>query len=630
MSQTGYTPVGDVLSLALSVLLVVLINTAYVTKKKTFRIFQIMLVMEMVAAISDMIYHMLLSVYPIPRVPIYLFRALQHTALYLLMWLFFYYLQEILHLPKKTRRHYFSISGLAVLIAVGTDAFLTLSGKGFLVDASGIIKESGWVFAVFYAFFIFLIFFLLIRYRARMVPQISRGLFLTFLFCLIIHGIQGLHHQSSFTTAIYILPIIALMYLLHSNPYEMTTGAVNEESFQDTIAEAYKKKQKLMLMFLHLLDFESYNSFTEDLQFEIFRFFTGIVKKGTLFRVAGGRLALVFREADNPEMAATSKRVEDDFYTLYERYQIPFKVVIMESDDDISENADYNKFLLFMEERIPLNTYYHVTGEDKALFKQQQMILTELEDIAEKGDLEDPRVLVYCQPVYHVRTQMYDTAEALMRLDLPALGLVYPDQVVPLAEENRLIHPLSLIILNKTCREIRRLLEEGFIVSRISVNFAVQELYDRHFCEDILKIIRQNNIDCEKIAIELTESQNTADFEIVKSRIEELQQHGIKFYLDDFGTGYSNVERIMELPFDIIKFDRSLVIESSKSEHSAYMVNTFADMFRHLDYRVLYEGVEDDNDEERCIRMYAQYLQGFKYSRPIAIERLREFLTKAA
>ena len=83
-----------------------------------------MLITEMVAAISDMIYHMLLRVYPIPRVPIYLFRILQHAALYLLLWLFFYYLQEILRLPKPIRRHYFSVSGTAVLISFRCASYL--------------------------------------------------------------------------------------------------------------------------------------------------------------------------------------------------------------------------------------------------------------------------------------------------------------------------------------------------------------------------------------------------------------------------------------------------------------------------------------------------------------------------
>ena len=143
----------------------------------------------------------------------------------------------------------------------------------------------------------------------------------------------------------------------------------------------------------------------------------------------------------------------------------------------------------------------------------------------------------------------------------------------------------------------------------------------------MIDVISRHDIPYEKIAIEITESRNERDFDMVKDKIEELKTYGIKFYLDDFGTGYSNFERIMELPFDIIKFDRSMVIESGKNKASEYMVDTFASMFRKLQYKVLYEGIEDDNDEKRCISMSAQYLQGFKYSKPIEIENLRGFLT---
>ena len=84
----------------------------------------------------------------------------------------------------------------------------------------------------------------------------------------------------------------------------------------------------------------------------------------------------------------------------------------------------------------------------------------------------------------------------------------------------------------------------------------------------------------------------------------------------------------MELPFDIIKFDRSLVIASGTGERSERIVENLAHMFRDMDYSVLYEGVEDDVDEERCREMSASYLQGYKYSRPVPIERLRDFLQK--
>ena len=283
-----------------------------------------------------------------------------------------------------------------------------------------------------------------------------------------------------------------------------------------------------------------------------------------------------------------------------------------------------------MEEKAPFNTYYTVTEDDILNYSRRQYIVNQLTDIAEKMDMDDPRVLVYCQPVYNVSTGAYDTAEALMRMELPETGFLFPDMFIPIAEATDLIHPLSLIILNKTCRLIRKMLDDGYHVHRISVNFSIQEVRDDSFSADVLRVIELNRIPYERVAIELTESRNTTDFEKVKEMINDLKSKGIKFYLDDFGTGYSNFDRIMELPFDIIKFDRSLVIESGKDKTSEYMVHTFADMFHKLNYRVLYEGVEDSEDEQRCIRMFAQYLQGYKYSKPIPIEQLENFFSKVA
>ena len=84
----------------------------------------------------------------------------------------------------------------------------------------------------------------------------------------------------------------------------------------------------------------------------------------------------------------------------------------------------------------------------------------------------------------------------------------------------------------------------------------------------------------------------------------------------------------MELPFDIIKFDRSLVTACGTNPKSEQMVGSLAAMFDDMNYSVLYEGVENELDEKRCIEMSAKYLQGYKYSRPIPIERLTEFFEK--
>ena len=151
---------------------------------------------------------------------------------------------------------------------------------------------------------------------------------------------------------------------------------------------------------------------------------------------------------------------------------------------------------------------------------------------------------------------------------------------------------------------------------------------DADFCDDVTTIINNTGLAPDKIAIEVTESRNELDFERVRKVMDTLQLIGIIFYLDDFGTGYSNFARIIGLPIDIIKFDRSLTIMSGKDEESKYMVGSFSDIFENSEYQVLFEGVEDDADEQRCIDMNAQYLQGYKYSKPIPIRQLGSFLQK--
>ena len=272
------------------------------------------------------------------------------------------------------------------------------------------------------------------------------------------------------------------------------------------------------------------------------------------------------------------------------------------------------------------NTVHWIDETDIAEFNRAEYIQRELGDIFRKQDLDDPRVLAYCQPVYNLRTQCYDTAEALMRLDLKETGIITPEQFIPLAEENGYIHVLTKIILHKTCESIRNLIEGGYKITRISVNVSVPELKDEKFCEDIIGIISRSRIPGDKIAIELTESQSESDFLVMKAKIDQLRNEGIKFYLDDFGTGYSNMERIMELPFDIIKFDKSLVTASESAERSQKIVANLANMFTDMNYSVLYEGVEKDSEEEMCRHMAAAYLQGYKYSKPIPIEDLRQYV----
>ena len=295
--------------------------------------------------------------------------------------------------------------------------------------------------------------------------------------------------------------------------------------------------------------------------------------------------------------------------------------------DRIAHN-EYAAFIEYVNDDIPDNVTHRVKDSDLKRYKTESYITEQLADIARQGNLDDPRVLVFAQPVYNISTKRYDTAEALTRLRLDKTGLVYPGTFVPIAGENELVHAITKTVLNKACQIVKKYRQEGYSINRISVNVSMIELKNGNFCDDIIKIIEDNDVDPENIAIELTESQNLEDFMIMKDRIETLHEKGIKFYLDDFGTGYSNMERIFELPFDIIKFDRSMVIASGEDKRSEQLVENLAKMFSNFNFSVLFEGVETNEDERRCLSMSADYLQGFKYSQPIPIDELHTFLSK--
>lgn len=109
-----------------------------------------------------------------------------------------------------------------------------------------------------------------------------------------------------------------------------------------------------------------------------------------------------------------------------------------------------------------------------------------MEDIYKKDDLEDDRVKVFCQPVWNTHTETFSTAEALMRMKIPEVGMVFPDVFIPLAEANNFIHTLSKIILHKTCKKIKELETSGYKIERVSVNFSVQELRLESFCDDVI------------------------------------------------------------------------------------------------------------------------------------------------
>ena len=626
----NYTPVGDVLVLAIILVFVILIRTAFISKTKNFLIFKRMLALLVFAAITDMLFHItlnLLGTVP-PAIPL-LFRFLYHACLYGNLFLYVLYMKEPLQLDRRADYTFHMIGVFGLIFFIAIDILSTVFRFGFYIDAKNEIHKGLNLFPLGYIFFVVLLFAILIMHRTRVYQKVVIGILFTCLVSVLIMFVQGIYGQSSYTVASFLFPAFAILYLIHSNPYDIELGTVNADAFEDMVAYYYHRKEELLFMSLYMHDFDHQGMrYPEEIQKTIRYFSSRYFRGATLFLISGGHMVFVAETVKNPKYKKLAQAMLDNFLKEYPKYRIDYKIIVALSVDEFSAQNDYVGLFRFTHNRQPQNSIRHLEKKDIDFYREHKYILQQMQDIQRKGNMEDERVEVYCQPVLNIRTGKFDTAETLMRLQLKDTGMVFPDRFIPIAEKHNCIHGLSLIIFSKTCRAIRSLMEEGYNIKRISVNFSMLDVREEDFCSSIQRIVQENNIPFDKVAIELTESQNEKDFMIVKEKISELKNSGVKFYLDDFGTGYSNFDRILELPFDIVKFDRSLVIASSADSRSETMVSHLANMFNAMNYSVLYEGVEDEADEERCKRMYAKYLQGYRYSRPIPLMELSQYLEK--
>ena len=625
-----YTPVGDLVTVAVCVVMISLLVFSYVRRTTAYRVFLFIIPTLIVSALLDVTWNHLAAVLGSQPV-VFILRCLFHASLFMVFFLYTLYITVLTRLERRRTIRLLAAAFAAVLAVVAADIVLSVRSLSAGESAvSGAGSSGHLAFMIGYVLFAGADVLLMSKIRRRLYKRVMWGFYASIGLAFVLLIVQRLLGSgSSFTVSTFLFPVLAMFYIIHSNPFDAELGALDGAAFTDVVRRHYEKKQPFLFVSLQLPAFSAEGKQMPDaVRSMVRRFSMDCFRGAMLFQIDNGHLLLLFRKSRNPDYEHRIEQMLKSFRSYHHLYQHSYRIVIGSSIDEISRKDGYISLIRSIHRTMPENTVHRVSPGDISAHDRSEYILRQLEDIHRTHDLNDRRVLVYCQPVYDVSAGRYDTAEALMRLDLKDLGLIFPDEFIYLAEDHGFIHTLTEIILHKTCEEIRRMTLNGYDVRRISVNVSMLELKNDSFCDDISGIISRSGIPGEKIAIELTESQSDSEFDVMKSKVTELKEKGITFYLDDFGTGYSNIERIIELPFDTIKFDRSLVTASGASRRSEKIVHNMASLFSELDYSVLYEGVESEKDETLCRDMDASYLQGFRYSRPIPISDLTKFMQK--
>lgn len=621
----NYSPVGDICAMAICIIFALLLHSTYTIKQKNLTLFNMGNILVLISAATNIIYHTTLDEMTAETVVwVYFFRDVSYISLILTYAVICIYVRNLIDMKGLEKK----ITTTAIWAGFSIFALLEIAGPvtkfGFYIDEQLQIHQNYYydIFRFSYIFYGIIVMAMLYIHRRKFVTKMLRCIRNVMIVSYGMMTIQSFFLGTSFTCITFTFPFLAVLFLFHYNAYDTDTGTLDIKAFDSYIKELGHKKYSLVCLYLKNLNAEKMSGLSE----KIYHFNEKYFKASCTFRLRDEKLVMVFEDDKNKTLTQTLEQMISDFRGMYNTYKIDYRIVILHSHKLITESFDYLALDEFIEEKMDVNAVHYCTEEDVQEFLKSQYILRELRDIHLRGDLEDERILAYSQPVFNTANQSFTTAETLMRLKLPELGIVMPELFIPLAEKHGYIHSLSKIILNKTCKQIKKIEKQGYYIERVSINFSISELRYESFCDDITGIISENGVSYDKIAVELTESRNEQDYECVKEVMTKLRALGIQFYLDDFGTGYSNIARILGLPIDIIKFDRTLTILAGQDIESRFLVGSFSDIFKESGYQILFEGVEEDSDEELCLEMNAVYLQGYKYSKPVPIAYLKDFL----
>lgn len=169
-------------------------------------------------------------------------------------------------------------------------------------------------------------------------------------------------------------------------------------------------------------------------------------------------------------------------------------------------------------------------------------------------------------------------------------------------------------------------MQQEIQIETVSVNLSVVQLMKADIVPRILQIIRGSGISPNRIIFEITESVLVSNYAMVAERIRSLSEAGIRFALDDFGTGYSNFTNVIDLPFDVVKIDKTLIWDSMNNSKCYIMVRNIVHTFKSMGLMVTAEGVETPEHDEYVRICGCDRIQGFRYARPLPMEQAAGYL----
>ncbi len=428
---------------------------------------------------------------------------------------------------------------------------------------------------------------------------------------------------------------VGILFMCLENPagyLERRTGLLNQQALRMYMQQKYAKYGKFSMMVVSMGDGSYVDTSFEENQWskilETVSKYLDSIEQTVVFKNEGWEYTLLFR--DEKSMEEVSEKILQRFKSFWKvsgknvyinirLFQVPDCFVVK----DTEKLLEFTRFFVSEGKKY---SNHNIMIMDKAWVDKVQENVEIGQQIGEA--IEEDRVQVFYQPIYSTRKQCYVSAEALVRIRNNDGSFMLPAQFIPVAEKNGSILQLGEIVFQKVCTLLKeaKLKEKG--IQYVEINLSAVQCVQEELAERFIKIMKETGVDPTMINLEITESATVKSKEILLQNMEKLQAYGVSFSLDDFGTGYSNLNYILELPVQIVKFDRKMTMSYFDSEKGKMIMEAAIGMIKGMQMHTVAEGVEEKHQLDKLEQLNIDYIQGFYFSKPLPEEEFLELLRR--
>lgn len=516
------------------------------------------------------------------------------------------------------------------------------TGGIFYLDANGGYHQGNIILITYVVFYFscFACFALAISSRADIDPAITKILTFFPLLAVVVIVVQQITPQYILTgSAATCSLLIVYLYLQNKQiSIDFLTRIPNRQEFAKMIALEQKRSASFSAVIVSINGFKFINDkFGHQNGDNFLREFASYLsvhaKTPWLYRYSGDQFVVLFENSQRSSVAeflrALQARMDEPWKIEGYPYVLSASIGVVEYPEIASDSGTLISALESSVEgskALGLNTPCYCTESMLEAIKRKRQVT----DILRKALSQDGLTLHY-QPIWSISQQKFITAEALCRLTSDELGAISPTEFIPIAEETGMIIEMTYDILDKACAFMEgikhRHPETAF--ESVSVNFSATQFMQNDLTERMTAILASHDVDPSRIKIEITESVLVTNPDVVKRFIVDMQAKGVQFCLDDFGTDYSNLSMLLDLPFDVVKLDKSIVwMAVTQQNRSGAVLEHLSAAFVAMGSTVLAEGVETLEQSTFVGACGCDLIQGFFYAKPVCATEAEQIITQ--